>query len=351
MPEVLQQAFITLRIKHIITETADTRSFILAHESGKGISYVAGQFLTFVFKKNNGEETRRNYSISSSPVLNEPLQITVKRIANGEFSRKLIDTAKEGDVLTTIGASGFFTLPANMGSYDQLVFFAAGSGIAPVFSLIKTVLHAHPAIHIVLIYSNHSVEKAIFYQQLNNLQKQFPDRFQIEFLFSNATSVLHKRLGIHLLEKLLHQHVHSSLQRQLFYLCGPFEYMRMITIVLKNNGVTASHIRKEIFIIEKPYYKPEPPDKESHTVSLTILQRDFSFQTQYPDTILQTAKALKIQLPYSCESGQCGTCAATCLSGKVWMSHNDVLTDEEVAKGRVLTCTGYATGGDVTLGY
>ncbi len=351
MPQASQQAFITLHIKRIIAETADTRSLILAHESGEEINYVAGQFLTFVFKKNNGEETRRNYSISSSPVLNEPLQITVKRIANGEISRKLIDTAKEGDVLTTIGASGFFTLPVDMGSYDQLVFFAAGSGITPVFSLIKTVLYAHSSIQVVLIYSNHSVERTIFYQQLNNLQKQFPNRFYIEFLFSNATSFLHKRLGIYLLEKLLYKYAYSPLLRQLFYLCGPFEYMRMITIVLKNSGVTASHIRKETFIIEKPHYKPEPPDKKPYTISLTIQQKEFSFVAQYPDTILQSAKALKIPLPYSCESGQCGTCAATCLSGKVWMSHNDVLTDEEIANGRVLTCTGYAVGGDVTLIY
>ena len=127
--------------------------------------------------------------------------------------------------------------------------------------------------------------------------------------------------------------------------------MRMITIVLKNNGVVGSHIRKEIFNIEKPRYKPEPPDKGSHTVTVIIQQKEFSFQTQYPGTILQSAKALKISLPYSCESGQCGTCAATCLSGKVWMWRNDVLMNEEIAKGRVLTCTGYVVGGDVRLEY
>jgi len=351
MDDQFKQDTQVLQIREIIPETPDTKTFMLEPVEGGVIGYTAGQFLTFVFKKRNGEEVRRNYSISSSPVLHEPLQITVKRIANGEYSRRLIDLAKEGDELVTTGASGFFTLPGEMNAYDQIIFFAAGSGITPVYSLIKTILNHHPATHIVLIYSNTSVENTIFYDQLKDLQIFFEKRFHIEFLFSNATSVLHKRLGVYLLEKFLHHYITGPVGRQIFYLCGPFEYMRMITIVLKNNGMTASQIRKEIFNIEKPIYKPQPPDKRPHMVTVFFQQKEFSFQTQYPDTILQSAKALKIPLPYSCESGQCGTCAATCISGKVWMSHNDVLMDDEMLKGRVLTCTGYVVDGDVRLEY
>lgn len=351
MTDQLNQDTRALWVRRIIPQTPDTKTFVLEPVDGRPIQYTPGQFLTFLFTRENGNEARRNYSISSTPFSEDSLTITVKRIPNGEYSRWFIDLVKEGDKLLTIGASGFFTLPDDRNAFDQLVFFAAGSGITPVYSLIKSVLFNDNDTHIVLIYSNTSVENTIFYQQLKALQKQFHERFHIEFLFSNATSVLHKRLGIYLLEKLINHYLTTPLSTQFFYLCGPFEYMRMITIVLKNNGVASSHIRKEIFTIEEPIYQPQPPDKESHTVTVLIRQTEFSFQTQYPHTILHTAKALKINLPYSCESGQCGTCAATCISGKVWMSRNDVLMDDELAKGRVLTCTGYAVSGDIRLAY
>jgi ring-1,2-phenylacetyl-CoA epoxidase subunit PaaE len=351
MQDSSQQPFITLRIKQIIPEATDARTFILESTDAKSINYIPGQFLTFIFQKPNGEEARRNYSISSSPALIEPLQITVKRIPNGEYSRWLIDRAKEGDELITIGASGFFTLPEDMSLYHQLVFFAAGSGITPVYSLIKTVLVNHPSIKMILIYSNTSPGHAIFYQQLKDLQNRYYDRLQIEFLFSSEKSVLHKRLGIYLLEKFLKRYITGSLDKQLFYLCGPFEYMRMITIVLRNNGVADNNIRKEIFNIEKPARKAEPSDKDVHGVTLVLGGKEYQFDSQYPQTILQAAKALKIPVPYSCESGQCGTCAATCTTGEVWMWHNEVLMDDEMAAGRVLTCTGYPVNGDIKLSF
>ena len=351
MDEGIKPNTYLLRVRKIIIETPDTKSFVLETLNGQQIDYTAGQFLTFLFTKRNGGEERRNYSISSTPASNDTLTITVKRIPNGEYSRWLIDTVQEGDELTSIGASGFFTLPDDTQSYDQLVFFAAGSGITPVFALIRTVLHDHPSVKVLLIYSNRSAEYTIFYRQLKALQTQYRERFHIEFLFSDATHIHHKRLGIFLLEKLIGKYMRGPLDKQLFYLCGPFEYMRMITIVLRNNGVDASQIRKEIFTIEKPVRKAEPPDKDLHPVTATLHGNKYHFTTQYPQTILQSAKALNIPLPYSCEAGQCGTCAATCISGKVWMWRNDVLLDEEIAKGRVLTCTGFAVNGDVRLEY
>jgi ring-1,2-phenylacetyl-CoA epoxidase subunit PaaE len=342
---------IKLRIKKIIAETADTKSFVLEPLGGRQLYYEPGQFLSFVFQKSNGEEERRNYSISSIPEANEPLQVTVKRVPNGEYSRKLVDFAGEGDVLTTIGASGFFTLPARPALYDQFIFFAAGSGITPIFSLIQTILQKHPGIQVLLIYSNRSEADTIFYQRLIDLRKAYPEQFKIEFLFSNQTDVHHKRLGIYLLEKFLQQYVVAPVQKQLFYLCGPFEYMRMITIVLRNHGVPFQHIRKEIFVIEKPVMKLLPPDQEMHQVTVTVNNKVYVFNTQFPETILQTAKKLNIPFPYSCEAGQCGTCAATCVSGKVWMWRNDVLLDEEIANGRVLTCTGFVIDGDLVITY
>src|SRR4030095_15603226 len=117
-----------IRIKEIIPETKNSKTFVLESTGEDSFMYKPGQFLTFIFKTNSGEQ-RRNYSLSSAPALKESPAITVKRIPNGFYSRKLVDDAKAGDLLTTIGASGFFTLPTDMSAYRQLFLIAAGSGI------------------------------------------------------------------------------------------------------------------------------------------------------------------------------------------------------------------------------
>lgn len=351
MPDLVTPSLsnFSLRIKNIIQETADTRSFELERTDGAPLVYQAGQFLTFLFRKRNGEEVRRNYSISSVPALHESLQITVKRIANGEFSRKLVDEAKVGDLLQSIGASGFFTLPDDTAIYKNYLFFAAGSGITPVYPLIHTLLQTTRHAKVLLVYSNTSPDTTIFLKKILSLQKEFSNRFTTEFFFSNTDQVQNKRLSAFRTEALLQQYVGEEKSAALFYLCGPFEYMRMISIVLLSNAVPKAHIRKENFTIAIPSLKPLPPDTDEHEVQIELGFETYQIKTRYPETILQSARKKGIPVPFSCESGQCGTCAATCISGKVWMWRNDVLLDEEIAKGRVLTCTGYPVGGDVLI--
>ena len=179
----------TLHIKNIKEEVKDFKTFSFA----ENVNYKAGQYLTFVYHSHN-EEVRRSYSITSSPVLNEPLSIGVKRIENGLFSRKLIDNAKIDDELITIGAGGLFVLPDDIKNYKQVFFFAAGSGITPVYSLIKTLLFAHTNINVVLIYSNASPEKTVFFNELKTLEQKFKQRFHAEFLFSNIVDLSQARL-------------------------------------------------------------------------------------------------------------------------------------------------------------
>lgn len=340
--------YIHLKITDIIEETSQSKTFVLAPMDEKQMAYKAGQFLTFIFSKHDMEE-RRSFSISSTPLLNEPLSITVKRLDNGEYSRKLIDNTAVGDELITIGPSGFFTLPDDISSYRQIFFFAAGSGITPVLPLIKTLLHSNADLKIVLIYSNRNAAETIFYQPLQELATTFPDKFTIEFLFSDAQNLGRARLSKWLLEVLLKEYSTCPYNQTLFYLCGPFDYMRMATIQLLAEGVPAPNIRKENFTTFKVETKELPPDTLPHMITIEANGVVYDLVSQYPQTILQAAKKADIILPYSCEAGRCGTCSATCVSGKVWMSYNEVLMDDEIAKGRVLTCVGYPVGGDVIL--
>lgn len=338
----------TLKVVDVIQETNDTKSIVLECTDGK-IGYKAGQFLTLVFTRKSGEEARRSYSISSSPDLGEPLTITVKRLVNGEYSRYLNDKIVTGDQLQTIGASGFFVLPEKPESYKRIVFLAAGSGITPVYALIKTVLNVHHALSVLLVYSNTSRQNAIFAEQLQQLQLKYSARLSIEFLFSRSADAFSSRLTPESLEMFMQMHQVSYQREVLFYVCGPADYMRMITYRLTTLGVDPGRIKKEIFHVQHPKVRPEPPDTNIHTVTLIRNDAKIIFNVQYPLTILQAAKLLNIHIPYSCESGQCGTCVAKCLQGRVWMTQNEVLLDEDIRNGNILTCTGYPVYGDVTI--
>ncbi len=339
-----------VRIARIIPETDNAKTFVLESTDGSSIKYKPGQFLTFIFEDRHGEQ-RRNYSMSSTPELGEPVSITIKRIPNGIYSRKMVDHTREGDLLTTIGANGFFTLPENMEQYKQFFLFAAGSGISPVFSLLKTVLHRYPEIQVTLIYSNRSRQDTIFYNELHQLQGTYPGQLEIEWLFSNAPEYTKARLGSWLLDKLLHKYRVAPIANCLFYLCGPFDYMRVITITLLIAGADISQVRKEEFVLMEPRTALQPPDTAARQVTITIDNEHHHFVSAWPNTILQAAKLQGIELPYSCEVGRCGACAAICDRGEVWMKYNEVLTNDDMRNGRVLTWTGFPVGGDVELDF
>lgn len=334
-------------ITSVIDETINARSFEIKPADNNPVTYEAGQFITLVFPK-PGKEDRRSYSFSSAPALGEPMRITVKRIPNGEYSRQLFNNIKPGDTLISSGISGFFRLPARPGQIRQFVFLAAGSGITPVYSLLKTILHT-TKLPVVLIYSNSSEEETIFHSELLELSSRFPQRLKIEFLFSQSENQ-RRRLSKFLLHALLEEHA-IPLQETLFYVCGPSNYMLVVSISLITAGVPREHIRKENFNTRQHLIKPLPPDTDAHQVKVTINNTQYEFTVQYPDTILAAAKKLHIQLPYSCEAGNCGSCTATCIQGATWMAYNEVLMDDEIKKGKVLTCQGYPVGGDVVLLY
>ncbi len=337
--------FREVRIVDIIRETADTKTFVLEPMEG-WLPYRPGQFLTFAFP---GKETteRRSYSISSAG--REPLSVTVKRIPNGLFSRPLLEHGEIGDHLTLAGgASGFFTLPESDPKINRILFLAAGSGITPVFSLIKSCLAEHPEWTVVLIYSNHAPEQTIFLKSLQSLHEQYSDRFHIEWLYSSNQDLMRARLNKLVLTSFVNQFLPVK-EEAMVYLCGPFDYMRMAAIVLQAEGIPPGNIKREIFSLEKPVSPARPPDTLAHRVTIHIRGEEHTLTLQYPETILQAARKRRIELPYSCEAGRCGSCVASCTQGKVWMKYNEVLTDRDVESGRALICNAYPIGGDAVI--
>lgn len=345
MPQ--ESLYKTIRIQSVHDKVHHFKTFVF--EGGHDIAYRAGQYITLVLKIND-EEVRRSYSICSSPQLGEPLAIGVKRVENGLFSRQLIDDAKVGDEWITTGAGGLFVLPPDVENYQQVFFLAAGSGITPVYSLIKTILHVHTHLSVVLIYSNASKDKTVFYDGLQKLALQFSNRFRLELLYSNNPKLEKARLYRELLLELTEKLGTSVKAKTLFYICGPEAYMRMCIYTLQSIGVPKNNIKRENFIIHNaPQKTILPPDKEAHKVQIYFGNKNYELMVEYPDSILKAAKKNSIQLPYSCEVGRCGNCVAKCVKGAVWHSYNEVLTDRDLENGLILTCVAHPMGGDVNL--
>ena len=337
----------TLRIHSITEEIKNFKTFVF--EEGHGISFSSGQYLTLVHFQGK-EEVRRSYSIISSPVLNEPLAIGIKRVENGVISRELVDHAKPGDEIITTGSGGFFTLPEDPENYGQLFFFAAGSGITPILSLIKTALYAYPHLSVVLVYSNASPRKTIFLATLAQLQQQFPQRFTLEFLFSNSSQLSLARLNRELIISYLKKFLSNKKDKTVFYTCGPEAYMRLCIYTLQAEGIPAEHIKKENFYFSELKKRDSaPPDANDRQAVIHLGNKELDFTVHYPDSILKAAKKNGFLLPYSCEAGRCGNCVARCTKGSVWHSYNEVLTEKELSQGLVLTCVGHPNGGDIEL--
>ena len=340
MPDYLQ-----LRVEQIAWETHDTATFYLSEISGKKVSYQAGQFITIVFTHHQ-EEIRRSYSLSSSPD-EALLAITVKRVENGEISRFLLTHAKPGDVWQAIPPAGKFTLTESAATAPHLIYFAAGGGIAPVYSHLKYLLHRRESSHITLVYSSQQEKDIIFKQQLEELVNRHPDRFSIRYFVSSQSKRLNNFGVEHLIKELVP--AADDLHNSEFYLCGPFTYMRMVRLTLLFLDVKPAHIHRETFVLETvPVISPItnfPPRK----LRIYFKGEWHDLMEGENQSILQAALQNKVRLPFSCRSGVCSACTALCTSGKVEMVKNEVLTEDDIAQGWVLTCTGHALTDDVVI--
>ena len=330
---------INFRVEQVRLETPVCYTYFLREVTGKSIAYKAGQFLTLLLTI-NGREVRRSYSLSSAPLVDANLSITVKRVPNGEASRYIIDNIKEGDVIQALLPAGRFTI--NQPNEKLFCFIAAGSGISPIYALIKSLLNKPSEQKLLLIYQSRKEDTAIFRKQLLLLQEGYRNRFTIIELFSQpgSHSIPPRRLNNFLLEQIIRQHVHTTSVQ--FYICGPALFMKMGEFTLKTLGYESSKIFKENFVIDTPAPPALMIDSKPRKVSIHYKHDEFDVQVKYPESILQAALRQHVHLPYSCRGGRCSTCTVRLLSGKVKMSINDVLTEKDIADGLVLTCVGYA---------
>lgn len=344
-----QDNLLKIRVEKIIDETDNTRTFVLKPLDDSTLSYLPGQFLTFLLNLEN-REVRRSYSMSSAPGIDALPAITIKRVANGEVSRYWHDQVKVGTILNALPPAGRFTPDASDGQPRDIFLLAAGSGITPIFSILKFILTNEPESRVTLLYASSRERSIIFNKQLEEWQQNYPERLGIINILSQPTDDWlgrRGRINNYRLENIVRKRLYFPAVEARFFLCGPFELMRVAEITLLFMGFAPDQIRKENFVIDTV---PLPPKKsEPHTIRLNFHGEEHKLPVPAYTSILQAALDSGIPIPYSCQGGRCGTCAALCQNGEVRMSLNDVLTDRDISQGWVLTCTGYAEGEGVKL--
>lgn len=347
-PYFCEMSTLRIEVTRIVTELPDVKTIYF--QPDRPLTYRAGQFITLI-RLTNGHELRRNYSFSSAPSEAGIFSITFKRIPNGAFSRWLFDQVKVGDQIDALEPAGLFTVSAEMNRKGNLlVFLAAGSGITPIFSIIKELLARNPAVKLLLIYSNKTASQALFAKELKALQHQYPSTFDNEWLFSDHADLMKARLSKLVLQEIVRQRRLTGWDNTWVFACGPFEYMRTARIVLMNEGLPDSHYRREQFQelepvkVDKQYY-----DQQDRVIRLDYRGQQTDLLVPWNVSILDAALKAGISLPYSCHAGRCSTCRGKLLRGKVWMHYNQVLTDADEAAGWILVCTGHPVTADVHI--
>lgn len=340
--------FHTVTVKDITRETHDcvTVALEVPQELHDTFRYTQGQYLTFR-RVVEGEELRRSYSICSSPLENE-WRVAIKQVPEGRFSSYANESLQIGEELEVMPPMGRFYTPLHPNNQKLYVAFAAGSGITPVISIIKTILKAEPKSRVTLIYGNKGRNAIIFKEEIEGLKNLYLNRLSIFHILSREqgeTELLFGRIDKEKTKLFLDKIIQPEAIDEC-YLCGPEEMIFGVKEALEEAGVEQKKIHFELFTstsgAKKAAERKERPagehDKQSKVqVKLdgAVLNMDMSY---YGNTILDAAIEIGADLPYSCKGGMCSTCRARVTEGKVEMDVNYSLEPEELEAGYVLTC-------------
>jgi ring-1,2-phenylacetyl-CoA epoxidase subunit PaaE len=354
-------AFHTLTIRDIRRETDDCVS--VAFEVPEGLQadyhFTQGQYLTLRTTIND-EDVRRSYSICTSPT-EADLRVAIKKVPGGRFSTYANDILQIGDSLQVMTPMGNFFTQLDPEQANHYVAFAAGSGITPVMSILKTVLTVEPKSVFTLFYGNRTSDSIIFKEELEGLKNQYMDRLSLHHILSReqtGSPLFNGRID----EDKVGQFCTAMLDVQdveAFFLCGPETMIRSIQDTLVNLGVDEKRVHYELFTTPGADSDVAPKTttpKRTHAKDANIqIQLDGDlFNFPMPDgdvSLLDAALEGGLDLPFSCKGGVCCTCRAKLIEGEVEMDVNYALEPDEVAAGYILTCQAHPVTAKVAIDF
>lgn len=353
--------FHPLKVKKIKRETPDcvSVSFHVPEELEKTFRFTQGQHLTFRQMDKN-QEIRRSYSICSSPCENE-LKIAVKKIPEGIFSSFMNEKLKEGDTLETMPPQGKFFTELNPENKKTYIAFAAGSGITPVISIMKSVLETEPGSRFILIYGNRNKGTIIFKEEIEALKNRFMENLSIYHILSREVAdsdFLSGRIDSEKAKSFL-RHIIPADRIDEIFLCGPEEMIMNVRETLINSGIDAKKIHFELFFsaasTERKKEHELAVNQSDDDYSKVIIKLDATAMSlnlaYHGQTILDAALQNGADLPYACKGGVCATCKCKLEKGEVEMDINYSLEPDELAAGFILSCQSHPRSEEVVVNF
>jgi ring-1,2-phenylacetyl-CoA epoxidase subunit PaaE len=355
--------FHQLTVKDIRKETPDciSVSFIIPPHLKTVFAFTQGQNITIKTIINN-EELRRSYSICSSP-LEDEVRIAIKKVPGGKFSAWANTYLQKGAILEVLPPTGKFYTELNPANKKNYIAFAAGSGITPILSIIKTTLGTEPESHFTLIYGNKNRASIIFKEYLEALKNKYINRFSVHHILSREeaeTPLNDGRIDEHTCESIF-RHLVNIKSCDEFFLCGPEAMIFCVKGYLEKKTIEKKKIHFELFSTpgekqsivasQAPGVKNTFEDKTS-TVIIKADGISFDFDLAwYGETILNAALRLGTDLPFACKGGVCATCRAKLVAGEVSMDNNYALEAEEIKNGFILTCQSHPRSKKVIIDF
>jgi len=353
--------FHTLRVNDITRETEDCISvaFDVPENLEGEYSFIPGQYLTLEAEI-DGEKVRRSYSLCSSPVDGE-LRVAIKKVEHGAFSGWANEKLTVGTEMQVMTPDGNFNAVPESTSAKNYVAFAAGSGITPVYSIMKSVLEMEPQSTFTLFYGNKTSHSVIFKDKIDGLKNLYMNRLEVHHVLSRedqGTDYLKGRIDeekcIHFSEKFF-----DAEDVDAYFLCGPEAMINCVSETLQKIGVDKSKIHYELFTSPNQSlgHKTKASsngESEKITSEVTvILDGDETHFTISSDgnSVLDAALDAGADVPYACKGAVCCTCRAKVLEGSVEMEMNYALEDDEVEDGYVLTCQSHPTSKKLVVSY
>lgn len=334
-----------------ITPDAVTLRF---RKTGALEKYKAGQHGIFAFNV-NGEKVLRAYSFHTAPDADHDMAITVRQVRNGLISSLLMN--QQIPALELEDISGKFFIEPSPEKKRHLLMFAGGSGITPIMSMVRAILHREKQSSISVLYANRNYERMIFRNELHELQAISGGRLKVYHAMSRPEevpadfAVFYKgRLSKLILKKFIKDRTADINLDTEFYMCGPFPYMELVQETIQSLNIDTHSIRKEHFHIPPQERLPDFTDLPARDVIIRFKGEEKLVPVPGGKSILRAALDRNIELPHSCKEGQCGVCRAWLISGEVKLRKNHVLTPEELVSNQILLCQGFPLTDDVTIG-